>query len=98
MKETKEQRTARLQVAQTELIQEHSWETRVEEYDSSKRYQKHAKRLAKAGWTVHSVVEVEENQGCAKIGCAGLIFLPLAFIPLLNKNQKLLVTYRRPLR
>ena len=71
------------------------FETRVEEYNQRKNFNRHAKKLAKAGWQVHNVEQIKENKGCGQVGCFALIFLPLALIPLLNKTEKLLVTYRR---
>lgn len=90
-----ERLTAQLQEAQAEIVERYKFETRVEEYNQRKNFNRHAKKLAKAGWQVHNVEQIKENQGCMKTGCFGLIFLPLALIPLLNKNEKLLVTYRR---
>jgi len=65
------------------------YETMVKTYKKTKQYSKDAKKLAKKGWEVLSVVEKEN-----KVGGGRMLLLGVFAIFFRPKNE-LVVTYRR---
>lgn len=63
----------------------------IREYESSKKYEKDARKMAKKGYIVHSVEPISNKKSGLGIAARAVVFAPM----LLSRNKdKLLVTYR----
>jgi hypothetical protein len=69
------------------------YETRIEFYKNEKDMQKGMKKMQKQGWEVVDTEIVQQGWSCAKTGCLGGLFLPLALLG--RKPQRYKVQYRR---
>lgn len=68
-------------------------ETSVVFYDSEKAMRRGIKKMQRQDWEVVSTEAVEQGYGCAKTGCFGCLFLPLALLG--KKPNRFKVQYRR---
>lgn len=71
-----------------------SYQTKIVFYKNEKALHRGIARMQRKGWLVVDTETVQPGYGCAKTGCLGLLFLPLALLG--KKPTRYKVTYRRP--
>jgi hypothetical protein len=65
----------------------------IEFYKSERQMQRNIARWQADGWEVIDTEFIDQGYGCAKTGCLGLIFLPLALLG--KKPKHIRVTYQK---
>lgn len=69
------------------------YETKIVEYKNARALKKGTERMARDGWQVISITNVDQGYSAGKTCCLGCLFLPLALLG--KKPQIRQVLYQR---
>jgi hypothetical protein len=73
-----------------------NYEYKTKEYKNHSLADRDMNKMQTEGWEVVSLNDKNKGWGCLRVGCLGILFLPLALLG--HKGHSVVVTYKRSIK